>query len=50
MGDKVEIPQFQSEAEEAQWWFDHREETARWTEQAVADGRTTSLAGILEQR
>jgi hypothetical protein len=23
---KLEIPAFSSEAEEAQWWFDHREE------------------------
>jgi predicted DNA binding CopG/RHH family protein len=50
MSDKPTIPQFGSEAEEAQWWFDHREETARWMEQAVAEGRTTSLARIPERR
>jgi hypothetical protein len=28
MPDKFKIPQFTSEAEEAQWWFDHRQEPA----------------------
>ncbi len=50
MSDKPEIPTFQSEAEEAQWWFDHREETAQWMEQAVAEGRTTSLGSVVERR
>ena len=50
MSDKPEVPRFQSEAEEAQWWFDHREETAKWMEQAAAEGRTTSLASIVERR
>lgn len=50
MTDKPVIPQFGSEAEEAQWWFDHREETAKWVEEAMAEGRTTSLARILEKR
>ena len=50
MNDKPEIPRFQSESEEAQWWFDHREETARWMENAAAEGRTTSLASVLERR
>jgi hypothetical protein len=38
-----EVPEFQSEAEEAQWWFEHRDETALWMEQAKAEGRTTTL-------
>lgn len=50
MSDKPEIPRFQSEAEEAQWWFDHREDTAAWLEKAVAEGRTTSLAKIIGKR
>jgi len=50
MSDKRKVPQFESEAEEAQWWFDHREETAQWMEQAAAEGSTTSLASILEKR
>jgi predicted DNA binding CopG/RHH family protein len=44
---KVEMPRFASEAEEAQWWFDHREETAGLMEQAVSEGRTTSLDAVL---
>ena len=50
MSDKRKIPQFQSEAEEAQWWFDQREKTAEWMERAVAEGRTTDLASILAKR
>lgn len=47
---KVEIPQFGSEAEEAQWCFDHRDETAALMEEAVAEGRTTSLDAVLAKR
>ena len=48
--DRVEIPQFGSKAEEAQWWFDHREETARLMEHAVSEGRTTSLEAVLGKK
>ena len=44
---RLTIPKFQSEAEEARWWFNHREETAGWMEQAISEGRTTNLAEIL---
>lgn len=47
--EKLEIPQFASEAEESQWWFDHKDETAGLMEQAVAEGRTTSLESVLGQ-
>jgi predicted DNA binding CopG/RHH family protein len=50
MTTKQEIPKFQTEDEEAQWWFDHREETALWMEKAVAEGRTTRLTEILAKR
>ena len=50
MTDQPEIPRFQSEEEEAQWWSDHRGETALWLERAVAEGRTSNLAGILEKK
>jgi predicted DNA binding CopG/RHH family protein len=33
------IPSFKSEAEEAQWWFDNREELDKDFEQAFAEGR-----------
>jgi len=50
MTTQPEIPKFSNEAEEAQWWFDHRDETALWTEKAVKEGRATSLAAILQKR
>jgi hypothetical protein len=50
MTTKLEIPKFQTEEDEAQWWFDHREETGLWMEKAVAEGRTTGLPEILARR
>ena len=50
MNKHPEIPKFQSEAEEAQWWFDHREETGVWQEQAAKEGRTTGLGEVLRTR
>ena len=44
-----EIPKFESEAEEADWWYRQRETTARWMEDAVAAGKTTTLAKVLER-
>jgi predicted DNA binding CopG/RHH family protein len=48
MADKLKIPRFASEAEEAQWWFDHRAEVARSFEDADAEGklRTGSAASL----
>jgi len=43
------IPKFKSEQEEAQWWDEHREETAEWMEEAVAAGEATTLNEILER-
>ncbi len=45
-----EIPEFATEADEAQWWFDHREDTGALMEDAAAKGRTTSLSAILKKR
>ena len=50
MSNNVEIPQFNAEAEEARWWFEHREQTASVLEDAVAEGRTTKLAASLERK
>jgi predicted DNA binding CopG/RHH family protein len=47
--EKLNIPKFQYEAEEAQWWDQHREETAQWMEEAAAAGQTTTLANVLER-
>ncbi len=35
------IPAFETEAEEAQWWFDHREEIGADILAAVREGRTS---------
>lgn len=46
---KRKIPKFKSEADEAAWWYTHREETARWMEEAAAAGETTTLAEVLQR-
>jgi predicted DNA binding CopG/RHH family protein len=33
------LPDFQSEAEEAKWWFDHQDELDEDFKQAAAEGR-----------
>src|SRR5207302_2868279 len=43
------IPTFKSEKEEAQWWDEHRDETAEWIEEAVAAGQNATLTDILER-
>ena len=50
MDKDLEIPKFQSEAEEAQWWFDHREETSGWMEQTAGEGGATKLSEVLQKR
>lgn len=50
MKTKPEPPRFKSEAEEAKWWSDHREETAEWMKSAADEGRTTNLAAIQKKR
>ena len=39
MSERNVLPAFASEAEEAQWWFDHREEHADNFLKAAAEGR-----------
>jgi hypothetical protein len=46
---KLDIPKFESEAEEAEWWDLHREETARWLEDVVAAGETTNVSAVLQR-
>ena len=50
MSAELKIPRFASEAEEAEWWFEHREETAGVMEKAAAKHQTTNLAAILEKK
>lgn len=49
MKERHKIPKFNSEAEEAAWWYAHREGTARWMEDAAANGQTTTLAAVLQR-
>jgi predicted DNA binding CopG/RHH family protein len=51
LADKLKLPNFSSEAEEAQWWYDHREEVAKAFEEAAARGelRTGSVAKFARQ-
>ena len=49
MSEKPTVPKFDSEAEEADWWDHHREETAQWVEEAVAAGKSTTLSAILNR-
>jgi predicted DNA binding CopG/RHH family protein len=49
MIEKRNVPKFESEAQEAEWWDEHREETAQWMEEAAAAGQTTTLASVLER-
>ena len=50
MTSQHEVPKFETEAEEAQWWFDHQEKTALWMEKAAAEGQTTSLVEVVRKR
>ena len=34
----LKLPKFENEAEEAQWWFDHRDEVSAEFSRAVANG------------
>jgi len=39
MSEKIIVPVFATEAEEAQWWFDHTEETGHALVEASQQGR-----------
>jgi len=49
MSERLKIPKFKSETEEAEWWDAHREETARWMEEAVSAGQTTTLSDLRQR-
>jgi hypothetical protein len=38
--EKRRLPHFKNEAEEAQWWYDHRDEVADDMIKAMREGRT----------
>ena len=52
MTDKLTIPTFTTEDEEAQWWYDHRDELAKAFEDAAARGElhSGSAARIARER
>jgi predicted DNA binding CopG/RHH family protein len=52
MPDKFTIPQFNSEAEEAQWWFNHRQELTQAFQDAADKGQlhSGSVARIARER
>jgi hypothetical protein len=39
MAQKLEVPQFASEAEEARWWFEHQDAVADEFERAEQEGK-----------
>jgi predicted class III extradiol MEMO1 family dioxygenase len=47
MSEKIELPAFKTEAEEADWWFEHREEHDSRLLKAMEDGSTQRLADVL---
>jgi DNA-binding MarR family transcriptional regulator len=40
----LQIPHFENEEQEAQWWYDHREETEADFLEALKDGRARRLS------
>ena len=38
MAEKLKVPKFENEAEEAQWWYDHRDDLTKAFEDAAARG------------
>ena len=51
MAEKFSVPHFANEAEEAQWWYDHREELTKVFEDVAARGelRTGSAARLMRE-
>ncbi len=50
MSDKIVVPKFASESEEADWWFEQREEHGGIMARAIDDGRTINMQQLLEQQ
>jgi hypothetical protein len=46
LADKLKLPKFASEAEEAQWWYDHREEVTKAFEDAAARGELLTGSAV----
>lgn len=50
MSEPRKIPHFQSEKEEADWWYAHREETGEWLSEAIEKGETKRLSEVITER
>lgn len=50
MSEKIIVPKFETEAEEADWWFDNREAHGEIHARAMDEGRTMNLRELLKQR
>jgi hypothetical protein len=48
--DKIKVPHFDNESDEAAWWYDNREEHGKIMAKAMKEGRTTTLKQVLEER
>ncbi len=48
--DKIAVPKFATEQEEADWWYDHREEHGEIMVKAIREGRTSNLVKRLRER
>jgi predicted DNA binding CopG/RHH family protein len=47
MNSEAELPPFENEAEEAQWWFDHRDEHDARLSRAISDGSAHRVVDVL---
>jgi hypothetical protein len=50
IADKIVIPKFATEAEEADWLYEHREEHSEVMAKAMREGRTISAPEFWAQR
>jgi predicted DNA binding CopG/RHH family protein len=49
MSEKITVPHFANESEEADWWFSHREENGKIMAKAMQEGRVMNLKNVLER-
>ncbi len=49
MSETIQVRKFASESEEADWWYDHREEHGEIMANAMEEGRTMTMKQFLEK-
>jgi hypothetical protein len=47
MSDRIIVPHFENESDEADWWFANRHEHDEIMLKAIAEGRTLTLKAVL---